>query len=91
MCCNVCLYFCVNVCDLVVKIRALGTLISMIFIFKKKPEDNNLTKEALWSILNDNSKELENLFARMQKFNTNVVGSNVHFCKRRSELEALIK
>ena len=33
---------------------------------KKNPEDNNLTKEALLSILSDNGDELKNSLARMQ-------------------------
>ena len=48
---------------------------------KKNLEDNTLTEEVLQSILNNNSKELENLLARMQKFNTNIIRSNTYFCK----------
>jgi len=51
------------------------------YILKKNPEDDNLTKEALRSILNDNGEELKELLARMQKFNTNIVGSNSYFYK----------
>ena len=58
---------------------------------KKNPEDDDPTKEALQLILNDNSEDLENLFARMQKFNANIVGSNACFCKCRSKLEALME
>ena len=58
---------------------------------KKNLENDNLTKEALQSILHDNSKELENLLARIQKFNANIVGSNTYFYKRRSELESLME
>ena len=58
---------------------------------KKNPEDENLTEEGLKSILNENGEELEKLLSRMQKFNTNIVGSNAYFYKRRSELESLME
>ena len=58
---------------------------------RKNPEDENLTKEALRSILNENGEDLEKLLSRMQKFNSNIVGSNAYFYKRRSELEGLME
>ena len=48
-------------------------------------------EEALHSILNEGGDELNKLLNRMQKFNSNIVGSNAYFFKHRSELESLIE
>ena len=58
---------------------------------KKHPKDGNLTEEALQNILYQGGKELESTLGCMQKFNANIIGSNVYFYKRRKELEALIQ
>ena len=58
---------------------------------REHPEDANLTAEALRNILDENSDELKKIMQRMQKFNANITGGNPYFCKKREELEALIK
>ena len=50
-----------------------------------------MTEEALSNMLNDESDKLNNLISQIQKFNTNIVGSNAYFHERRKELEALIQ
>ena len=49
---------------------------------KKHPEDNNLTEEALKSILHKGNEEFIKLLSRMQKFNANIIGSNTYFYKK---------
>ena len=41
-------------------------------------------------IVNDNGDRLKKLLSHMQKFNSNVTGSEAYFYKKRTELEALI-
>ena len=58
---------------------------------EKHPEDANLTEEALHNMLNDKGEELEKIIRRMQKFNSNIIGSNLYFYKKHKELEVLIE
>ena len=46
---------------------------------KKNPEDNNLAEDVSRSMLNEGGKELTKSLNRMQKFNSNVAGSNAYF------------
>ena len=48
-------------------------------------------QELLRNILNENGDEFTMLLHRMQKFNSNIAGSNAYFYKRKIELEALIE
>eukprot|EP00978_Attheya_sp_CCMP212_P044322 scaffold306817_cov67-Attheya_sp.AAC.4 len=57
---------------------------------EKTLEDANMTEEELKVIVDDNGDHLRQLVSsRMQKFNSNVTGSEAHFYKKRCELERL--
>ena len=58
---------------------------------KQTPEDVNLTEEEFIEIVNEGGDRLEELARKMQKFNSNIVGSNAYFYKRRNELESLME
>ena len=58
---------------------------------KKNPYDDNLIENELRDIVSNGGDKLNKLMSRMQKFNSNVVGSNTYFYKKRNELEALME
>ena len=51
----------------------------------------NISEEILRRILTTQGPEFKELINSMQLYNSNIVGSNVYFYKRRRELEALME
>ena len=51
----------------------------------------NISEENLRRIVSTQGPEFEELISSMQLYNSNIVGSNAYFYKRRRELEALIE
>ena len=61
---------------------------------KKNPEDYNLTEEDLRKSLrlgSEGNEELKKLIIRTQTHEASIFGSNVHFNRKRMELESLIE
>ena len=48
-----------------------------------------MTEEEFRNILHEKGEEFHKLVSRIQRYNSNILGSNAYFYKKRVELEAL--